>query len=183
MSDLRSLPRFSFGDIERYIKVNLDKVCGGAADNHMKNSMVNEKSFALHSEKGHILRITIKTDGSTVDIISNVKHSMAKQNSCYVKINFADINMPGKCNFTDSLEQSMSNLYLLKVCQMLRHNVTVNMAHLAFAVMYVLFYIDWHRINYGSLIFYLTKIFRQPSVHVHGELQNQTIWQICRQQK
>jgi hypothetical protein len=53
MSDVRSLPKFTFGDIEKYIKDNLNKVCGGIADNHLKNSMVNEKSFALYSEKGH----------------------------------------------------------------------------------------------------------------------------------
>ncbi|CAF3452704.1 unnamed protein product, partial [Rotaria sp. Silwood2] len=95
MSDLRSLPKFSFGDIEKYIRDNLDQICGGTADKHMKNSMVNEKSYALHSEKGHILRIIIKTDGSTADITSNVKHSMAKQSACCVKINFADLNKPG----------------------------------------------------------------------------------------
>ncbi|CAF3762183.1 unnamed protein product [Rotaria sp. Silwood1] len=77
MSDLRSLPKFSFGDIEKYIKDNLDKICGGTADKHMKNSMMNEKSYALHSEKRHILRIIIKTDGSTADITSNVKHSLS----------------------------------------------------------------------------------------------------------
>jgi hypothetical protein len=99
MSDIRSLPKFSFGDIEKYIKDNLNKVCGGAADDHMKNPMVNEKSFALHAEKGHILRIIIKTDGATAEITSNVKHSMAKHNVCCVKISFADLNMPGKCNF------------------------------------------------------------------------------------
>ena len=99
MSDLRSLSKFSFGDIEKYIKDNLDKICGGTAGKHMKNSMVNEKSYALHSEKGHILRIIVKTDGSTADITSNVKHNMAKQNAYCVKINFADLNKPGECNF------------------------------------------------------------------------------------
>ena len=99
MSDLRSLPKFSFGGSEKYIKDNLDKIRGGTADKHMKNSTVNEKSCALHSEKGHILRITIKTDGSTADITSNVKYSMAKQNAGCVKISFADLNKPGECNF------------------------------------------------------------------------------------
>jgi hypothetical protein len=99
MSDIRSLPKFSFGDIEKYIKDNLNKVCGGAADDHMRNSMVKEKYFALHAEKGHIFRIIIKTDGATAEITSNVKHSMAKHNVCCVKISFADLNMPGKCNF------------------------------------------------------------------------------------
>ncbi|CAF5178643.1 unnamed protein product [Rotaria sp. Silwood1] len=95
MAGLRSLPKFSFDDIEKYIKDNLDKICGGTAEKHMKNSMVNEKSYALHSEKGHILIIIIKTDGSTADITSNVKHRMAKQNACCVKINFADLNKRG----------------------------------------------------------------------------------------
>ncbi len=98
MSDIRSLPKFTFGDIEKYIKDNLDKVCGGTADNHMKNSMVNEKSFALHSEKGHILRMTIRTDGAAADIASNVKHSMAKKDVCSLNINFADLNKPGRSN-------------------------------------------------------------------------------------
>jgi hypothetical protein len=93
MSDIRSLPKFSFGDIEKYIKDNLNKVCGGAANKHMKNSMVSENSFALHSEKGHILRIIIKTDGVSADITSNVKHSMGKKNVCCVNIYFADLNM------------------------------------------------------------------------------------------
>jgi hypothetical protein len=98
MSDIRSLPKFSFGDIEQYIKDNVHKVCGGTAASHMKNSMVNQKSFALHSEKGHILRIIIKIDGSTADITSNVKHSMAKRDVCCVKISFGDLNILGECN-------------------------------------------------------------------------------------
>lgn len=105
MSDIRSLPRFTFGDIEKYITDSLNRVCGGAADSHMKNTMVNEKSFALHSEKGHILRIIIKTVGGAADITSNVKHSMAKKSICYVKINFADVNVSGKKNFISSSEQ------------------------------------------------------------------------------
>ncbi len=39
MSDIRFLSKFSFGEIEKYIKDNLNKVCGCAADNHMMNSM------------------------------------------------------------------------------------------------------------------------------------------------
>jgi len=41
MSDIRSLAKFSLGNIENYVKDNLHKVCSGAADDHMKNSMVN----------------------------------------------------------------------------------------------------------------------------------------------
>ncbi len=52
MSGIRSLPKFSFVDIEKCIKDNLNKVCGSAADDHMKNLMVNEKFLALHFEKG-----------------------------------------------------------------------------------------------------------------------------------
>ncbi|CAF1455591.1 unnamed protein product [Rotaria sp. Silwood1] len=93
MSDICSLLKFTFGDVEKYIKDNLDKVCGGAAGSHMKNPMINEKSFALHSEKGHILKTIIKIDDTAADITSNVKHSMAKHNVCRVKINFANLNM------------------------------------------------------------------------------------------
>jgi hypothetical protein len=39
MSDIRSLSNFSFGEIEKYIKDNLNKVCSHAADNHITNSM------------------------------------------------------------------------------------------------------------------------------------------------
>ncbi len=39
MSDIRSLPKYRFGEIEKYIKDNLNKVCGSAADNHMTNWM------------------------------------------------------------------------------------------------------------------------------------------------
>ena len=81
MSDISSSPKFTFGDVEKYIKDNLSKVYGGSADNHMKNSMLNEKSFALHSKKEHILRIIIRTDGATADIASNVKNNMAKNMS------------------------------------------------------------------------------------------------------
>ena len=101
MSDIRSLPRFTFNDIENYIKYNLHKACGGAAEDHMKNSIVNEKSFALYPEKSHILRIIINTDDATADFPSTVKHKMAKHNICCVKTNFTDIiNMSGKCSFT-----------------------------------------------------------------------------------
>ncbi|CAF1212996.1 unnamed protein product [Didymodactylos carnosus] len=62
MSDLRSLTGFSFGDVETYIKLKLDKICGGATASHMKNFMVHQKSFALHSEEGHIFRIVIKCE-------------------------------------------------------------------------------------------------------------------------
>src|SRR4051812_25197011 len=65
----------------------------------MKNSMVTGKSFAIHAEKGHILRIIIKIDGTTADITSNVKHSMAKENVYGVKTSFADLNISGRCNF------------------------------------------------------------------------------------
>ncbi|CAF1558370.1 unnamed protein product, partial [Didymodactylos carnosus] len=85
-----------FGDIEKYIKLKLDKICRGGADSHMKNSMVHQKSFALHLEKGHILRIVIKCDGTTVDVSGNVKHTMVKHNVCCVKITFADLSAPGK---------------------------------------------------------------------------------------
>ncbi len=39
MSDIRFLSKFSLGEIKKYIKDNLNKVCGGGADNHMTNSM------------------------------------------------------------------------------------------------------------------------------------------------
>ncbi len=74
----------------------------------MKNSLLNEKSFAWRSEKGHILRIIIKTDGVTADIASNVKHSMAIKDVCCVKINFADLNTLGRSNFI---------LFLRKICK------------------------------------------------------------------
>ena len=108
MSDIRPLPKFTFGDIENYIKENLNKVCGGIADKHMKNSMVNEKSFSLHSEKGHILRIIIKASGGEANVTSNVKHSMAKKDVCFVRIKFVDLNTTGRNKF---------KLFCRKICK------------------------------------------------------------------
>ncbi|CAF1128424.1 unnamed protein product [Didymodactylos carnosus] len=80
--------------LKNILNFKLDKICGGATDSHMKNSMVHQKSFALHPEEGHILRIVIKSDGTTADVSGNVKHSMAKHNVCCVKITFSDLSAP-----------------------------------------------------------------------------------------
>lgn len=95
MSDLRCLPKFSFGDVESFITEKLNEVCGGHGIRDIQNSMVREKSYALHSEKGHIMKIVIVDKGTEITITSNVKHSMSKKNVCSVKVNFNDLTKPG----------------------------------------------------------------------------------------
>jgi hypothetical protein len=95
MSDLRFLPKFSFGDVENYIKEKLNEICGGFGTNDIQNSMVREKSYALHSEKGHIIKVVVTDNKTEIIITSNVKHSMSKRNVCSIKIAFKDRTAPG----------------------------------------------------------------------------------------
>jgi len=97
MSDLRCLPKFTFGDVESYITEKLNEVCGGFGTKDIQNSMVREKSYALHSEKGHIMKIVIVDKVTEITVTSNVKHSMSKKNVCSIKVNFNDLTKPGIC--------------------------------------------------------------------------------------
>ncbi|CAF1263288.1 unnamed protein product [Rotaria sordida] len=93
MSDLRCLPKFSFGDIENYIRQKLNEIYDDYGTNDIENSMVREKSYALHSEKGHIMKIVVPTTGTEIRVTSNVKHSMSKKNVCSIKITFKDLTV------------------------------------------------------------------------------------------
>ena len=95
MSDIRYLPKFSFGDVENYIKEKLYEICGGYGTNDIQNTMVCEKSYALHSEKGHIRKIVITDKGTEIMVTSYVKHSMSKKNVCSIKVIFNDLTKPG----------------------------------------------------------------------------------------
>lgn len=100
MSDIRCLPKFSFGDVENYIKEKLNKICGGFGTNDIQNSMVREKSYALHSEKGHIMRIAVMDKGTEITVTSYVKHSMSKKNVCSIKIILKKSCTYGVLNFS-----------------------------------------------------------------------------------
>jgi hypothetical protein len=72
MSDIRCLPKFSFGDIENYIRQKLNEICDDYGTNDIQNSMVREKSYALHSEKGLIMNIVVTATGTEIRVTSNV---------------------------------------------------------------------------------------------------------------
>jgi hypothetical protein len=67
------LPKFSFRDIENYIKEKLNEICGDYGTTDIQNAMVHEKSYALHSEKGHIIKIVITEKETETRVTSNVK--------------------------------------------------------------------------------------------------------------
>ena len=95
ISDLRCLPKFSFGDVDSYITEKLNEVCSGHETKDIQNSLIREKSYALHSEKGHIMRIAIVDKGTGITVTSNVKHSMSKKNVCSAEVSVNDVTKSG----------------------------------------------------------------------------------------
>ena len=59
ISDLRCLPKLSFRDMESRIAEKWNVVCGGHVTKLLQNTMVHQKSYALHSEKGYIIKIAV----------------------------------------------------------------------------------------------------------------------------
>ncbi|CAF1520337.1 unnamed protein product, partial [Didymodactylos carnosus] len=76
MSDLRCLPKLSFGDIENYIRQKLNEICDGYETNDIQNSMIVVTPMATE------IRVT-----------SNVKHSTSKKNVCSIKIISKDLTV------------------------------------------------------------------------------------------
>ena len=73
--------------------------------------MGREKSYALYSEKGYILKIDVTNKGTEILIISDVKHSISKNNVCLVKISFGDLNIPVLAYTSFKLQSSFNTTF------------------------------------------------------------------------